>query len=83
MATSNTNVKAETPDLKADNEALRDENRQLREQLADAQAGNPTTRPVPTAPSFGMCEGVRADLQQVEKTTDPFTGKPVTRSDVK
>lgn len=40
----------------------------------------PTSRLAPQAPSFGMCEGVRADLEQVEKTTDPFTGKVVTRS---
>lgn len=38
-------------------------------------------RPVPTAPSFGMCEGVRTDLEQVDKTTDPFTGKTVTRDE--
>jgi hypothetical protein len=35
----------------------------------------------PTPPSFGMCEGVRADLEQVAKTTDPFTGKLVTARD--
>lgn len=37
-----------------------------------------TERPVPAAPSFGMCEGVRADLEQSGKTTDPFTGKVLT-----
>jgi hypothetical protein len=36
---------------------------------------------VPAAPSFGMCEGVRTDLEQVEKTTDPFTGQTVTRDE--
>lgn len=40
-------------------------------------------RPAPTAPSFGICEGVRTDLEQVKETTDPFTGKVVTREDVK
>lgn len=33
----------------------------------------------PAAPSFGMCEGIRAELELVEKTVDPFTGKTVTR----
>jgi hypothetical protein len=37
----------------------------------------------PIPPSFGMCEGVRADLEQVDKTTDPFTGKVVTAEDAK
>jgi len=40
-------------------------------------------RPAPQAPSFGMCEGVRADLEQVDETTDPFTGKVVTAEDAK
>lgn len=68
-------------ELERDNAELRAENERLREQLADAQAGKPT-RPVPTAPSFGMSEGTRAELELVEKTTDPFTGKTVTRADL-
>jgi hypothetical protein len=35
----------------------------------------------PPGPSFGMCEGVRADLEQVGETVDPFTGQLVTRED--
>jgi hypothetical protein len=69
-------------ELELENAALRDEVAHLREQLADALAGKPPTRPVPTAPSFGMSEGTRADLEQVEETTDPFTGKKVTRDEV-
>jgi hypothetical protein len=30
-----------------------------------------------------MCEGVRNDLLQTEKTVDPFTGAVITRDDVK
>lgn len=40
-------------------------------------------RPAPKAPSFGLCAGTVADLEMVEKTTDPFTGKVVTRADVR
>lgn len=69
--------------LREENDGLREENEQLREQLDATRAGQPATRPKPEAPSFGMSEGVRADLEQVEKTTDPFTGKTVTREDVK
>jgi hypothetical protein len=57
------------------------ENEQLRSRVAELEAGRPV-RPVPVAPSFGMCAGVAADLEQVEKTTDPFTGKVVTREGV-
>lgn len=44
---------------------------------ADDRDGSPRTAPV--GPSFGMCEGVRTDLEQTGKTVDPFTGKTVTR----
>lgn len=70
-------------ELERENTGLREENERLREQLADARAGKSTARPGPVAPSFGMSEGTRADLEQVEKTTDPFTGKTVTRDDLK
>lgn len=55
---------------------LEAENARLHEELAAAQSGRPS-RPVPVAPSFGMCEGVRADLEATGKTRDPFTGKTV------
>jgi hypothetical protein len=71
----------ENQELKEENEELGQENDLLREELATAQAGKVAVRPIPVEPSFGMCEGVRADLEQVEKTTDPFTGKVVTRTD--
>lgn len=67
-------------ELEFENAELREENERLRAHLADAQKGQ-VTRPAPTAPSFGMSEGTRTDLEQVEKTTDPFTGKTVTRED--
>jgi hypothetical protein len=42
-----------------------------------------TDRPAPQAPSFGLCAGTVADLEQVEKTVDPFTSKVVTREDLR
>lgn len=69
-------------ELERDNADLRAENERLLAQLADARAGKPTARPAPVAPSFGMSEGTRADLELVEKTTDPFTGRTVTRADL-
>jgi hypothetical protein len=52
---------------------------------ADAPAERPAeeTGCVPGAPSFGLCAGTVADLEQVDKTVDPFTGNVVTRADVK
>jgi hypothetical protein len=73
----------ENLDLLEANETLTDENARLKSELADARSGKPAARTIPAEPSFGMCEGVRADLDQVPKTTDPFTGKVVTRDDVK
>lgn len=70
-------------ELEFENAELREENERLREQLAEAQAGKSNTRPVPTAPSFGISEGTRADLEQDGKATDPFTGKVLTRDDVR
>jgi len=30
-------------------------------------------------PSFGLCEGVREELERTGKAVDPFTGKTVTK----
>lgn len=58
-------------------------NARPKEETKGVLAADDAFRPVPKAPSFGMCEGVRADLEQHGKATDPFTGKVVTRDDVK
>lgn len=55
---------------------------QLETELAEARAGAQPVRPKPEAPSFGVCAGVAADLEQVDKTVDPFTGKVVTGVEV-
>jgi hypothetical protein len=75
---------------------LREENEQLREELAEAQANAKpvaNTKPVPVEPSFGLSEGERNDLEQLRarrdggervkvETTSPFTGKKRTESDL-
>lgn len=75
-------VGAVADELAAEVDRLTAENTELREQLAAPTRAGAPTRPAPTAPSFGLCEGVRTDLQQVEKTCDPFTGALVTRRDL-
>ena len=75
-------------DLAAENERLQLENDDLRERLDQlskvADDGTTpgvttgVTRPVPTEPSFGMTEGMRADLEQTGTATSPFTGKVYT-----
>lgn len=51
--------------------------------LEQETVGETPTVARPAAPSFGLCAGTVADLEQVDKTVDPFTGKVVTRADVK
>lgn len=61
-------------------ERLRAENDRLRAELA---ARSTTARPAPVAPSFGMSEGTREELERTGKATDPFTGEALTRDDLK
>lgn len=59
-------------------ERLREENAKLRAELADARANAkavPNTRPVDRAPSFGISEGERAELELSGRTVSPFTGQ--------
>jgi len=37
----------------------------------------------PAGPKFGMCEGTREELERTGKAVDPFTGKALTRDDLK
>lgn len=79
-------------ELAAEVAQLRAENEQLRDQLAAAPGS--TARPAPAAPSFGLSEGVRADLAQLAaradagdtgvrvQVADPFTGRTLTRADL-
>lgn len=66
-------------ELQADVDRLTAENEALRRKVADGVQAQPNTRPKPQPPSFGLAAGTVSDLQQVERTTDPFTGKAVTR----
>lgn len=74
-------------DLAAENERLQLENDDLRERLDQLSkvAGDGITtgaaRLVPTEPSFGMTEGMRADLELTGSATSPFTGKVYTAGD--
>ncbi len=71
---------ATNAELVAKNAELEAENERLRDRVAELEASGAArgvSRPVPQPASFGMCEGVRAELQQRGKTTDPFTGKIV------
>lgn len=74
-------------DLAAENERLQLENDELRERLdqlskvADDGTTTGVVRPVPTEPSFGMTEGMRADLELNGTATSPFTGKVYTAGD--
>jgi hypothetical protein len=47
----------------------------------DAAPGH-TRRPRPAAPSFGMAEGTREELERTGEATDPFTGRRLTRDDL-
>lgn len=64
---------------------LRKENEELRAQLAKSKGEDDRARsPRPgEAPSFGMSEGTRVDLEEHGKTTDPFTGEQLTKDDLK
>jgi hypothetical protein len=77
-------------ELTAQLQQLLEENAALRAQLAAA----PAARPAPAGPSFGLSEGVRADLAQLAaradagdtgvrvQVADPFTGRTLTRADL-
>jgi hypothetical protein len=64
---------------------LREENAELRRQLdeADDPAGAKARRVKPTQPSFGISEGIRDQLEREGKAVDPFTGKTLTKDDLK
>jgi hypothetical protein len=38
---------------------------------------------VPSAPRFGVCEGTREEVERLGQAVDPFTGKTVTKADLK
>ena len=59
---------------------LRKENADLKARLA--AAGIPVEPEVPKAPSFGMSEGTREELERTGKATDPFTGAKLTKEDL-
>ncbi len=68
--------------VRAERDQLRRENDALRRQLDAAPAaapgaapGTPAARPVPHAPSFGLSEGERADLEQRGVSNSPWTGE--------
>jgi hypothetical protein len=53
---------------------------------AGAQRVQPRPEPVvaePVAAKPRICEGTRLEIEQYGKAVDPFTGKTVTRDDVK
>jgi hypothetical protein len=37
----------------------------------------------PAGPKFGMCEGTREELERTGSAVDPFTGRKLTRDDLK
>jgi hypothetical protein len=55
--------------------ALRAENARLRDELDVARGPAAPVRPAPQEPSFGMSEGMRAELEMTGSTTSPWTGK--------
>lgn len=59
---------------------LEEENARLKAEL-DALRSGQVSRPVPGPPSFGICEGVQADLDMHGKALDPFTGKLIVADD--
>jgi hypothetical protein len=61
---------------------LRAENARLRDKLAAAGI-SPDEPQKPHAPSFGISEGIRDQLEREGKAVDPFTGKSLTRDDLK
>ena len=72
-----TENKTQTADL-AELDRLRKENAQLKADLATAKP-DPYARPEAKAPSFGMSEGERSDLETSGQTTSPFTGEVRTK----
>ncbi len=63
---------------------LEEENRRLRAELEARPGGE---RPAPVRASFGLSEGVRAELEAHRddpefKTRDPFTGETLTPADL-
>lgn len=38
---------------------------------------------VPGTPSFGMSEGTREEIERTGKSVDPFTGRTLTKDDLK
>lgn len=56
--------------------------RQLEAENAELRERTGQTRRAPRPPSFGISEGVRLDVEQNGKATDPSTGRVVTRADL-
>lgn len=76
MADTKADLQAENERLQAENDALRAELDQLSKVAADPAAAAAEVRARrPEEPSFGMSEGMRAELEQTGSTTSPFTGK--------
>lgn len=62
-------------------ERLKAENEELRKLLTDN--GIDVDKPKqPRAPSFGISEGTRDQLEREGKAVDPFTGRSLTREDL-
>lgn len=62
---------------------LRAENERLREELAAAREGRSVQPAKPVEPSFGISEGTREELERTGKATSPFTGKALSKDDLK
>jgi hypothetical protein len=75
------NPAAEVARLREEVARLQEENDRLREAGDPAEASAAARRRAPEPASFGLSEGTRLELQERGETTDPFTGKRVTRDD--
>lgn len=55
---------------------------ELQRLIDDYHARKEARRPKPEAPSFGISEGTRQEIEMHGKAVDPFTGKILTRDDL-
>lgn len=73
MSMTKAELEERVAELEAENATLR---AHLEETTAAAEApATETARPEPQEPSFGLSEGMRADLEAHGRTVSPFTGK--------
>lgn len=78
MAPTNAELTAENAELTAENDRLRAELVELRSNPRVM----PDTAQVRRAPSFGMSEGERSDIERTGKSVSPFTGEVLTAADL-